>query len=145
MLTLFSLLFIWSFLSATILPLGVEPYFMSVVSQSNQVVWPVIIASTGNSLGGLTILLMGIAGNQWLIRQLNGEKKTRLDKLTAFVRKYGNPVLLLSWVPFLGDVLVMLVGLSKPEIRTAILYLVVGKTARFITLGWLTSELHFLW
>lgn len=90
-------------------------------------------------------MLMGIAGNQWLIRQLNGEKKTRLDKLTAFVRKYGNPVLLLSWVPFLGDVLVMLVGLSKPEIRTAILYLVVGKTARFITLGWLTSELHFLW
>ena len=90
-------------------------------------------------------MLMGIAGNQWLIRQIQGEKKARVDKMAALVRKYGNPVLLLSWIPFIGDVLVMLVGLSKPDIRVTILYLVVGKTARFAALGWLTSEFHSLW
>lgn len=139
---LYFTLFIWSFLSATILPLGVEPYFISIVSKSGQVTLPVIVASAGNSLGGLTLFLMGIAGNQWIIRIVKEEKKIILDKTTSLFRKYGNPVLLFSWVPFAGDLLVIIVGLSKPDVKTAIIYLTIGKTLRFIVLAFFTTRVE---
>ena len=139
---LYVTLFIWSFLSATIIPLGVEPYFISLVSSSGQITLPVIVASAGNSLGGLTLLLMGIAGNQWISRHVQKEKKMILEKSTSLFRKYGNPVLLFSWVPFAGDVLVMIVGLSKPDLKTAVIYLTIGKTLRFIVLAYYTARLE---
>jgi membrane protein YqaA with SNARE-associated domain len=132
-------LFAWSFLSATILPLGVEPYFIYMLQQSNPVFWTVIIASAGNALGGITLLGMGMAGNAWLTRRVQNENKITIEKICRQIRRYGNPVLLLSWVPFLGDLLVMIVGLSKPRWTTAIIYLVVGKTARFAILAVITT------
>jgi membrane protein YqaA with SNARE-associated domain len=131
------LLFFWSFLSATILPIGVEPYYAWQVSASDDLLFPLLIASVGNTLGGITLLYMGMMGSPWIYKQLHSQKKEKIESLSQWVQKYGHPLLLLSWIPVIGDILVMIVGMSKPKMGISIMYLSIGKTLRFFFVGWL--------
>ncbi len=44
-------LFLWSFLAASILPLGSEPALVGMVRSSNLFLLPVLVATLGNYLG----------------------------------------------------------------------------------------------
>ena len=136
--SLFSLL-LWSFLAATILPFGVEPYFIYHVLTYDQPLISVIVASTGNIAGSTTILWLGIKGSQKLSERLNSSNKKTLDIATKYFTKYGLVSLFFSWVPVLGDIFVLMAGLSKPPVIKAMLFISCGKIARFVFLVWTIS------
>jgi membrane protein YqaA with SNARE-associated domain len=136
--SLLSLLF-WSFLAATILPFGVEPYFIYHVLTYDQPLISVIVASIGNIAGSATILWLGIKGSQKLSERLNSSNKMTLDIATKYFTKYGLVSLFFSWVPVLGDLFVLMAGLSKPPVTKAMLFISCGKIARFVFLAWTMS------
>ncbi len=101
-------LFARSFFAATVLPLGSEAPLVAYVRAYEQVVIPVLVATAGNYLGACTTYWLGRSASQSLGKeQAAGENQSRGAEL---LRRFGQPVLLFSWVPILGDALVALSG-----------------------------------
>lgn len=114
-------LFVSSFLAATLLPGGSEVVLFGVLKLHPQQLWPALaVATLGNTLGGMSSYLIGR-----IIPQKNAMKGL------AQVRRYGTPVLLLSWVPILGDPLCVAAGWLRLNAWWAALYIAVGKFVRY--------------
>ena len=118
--SLFSL-FLGSFFAATLLPGGSEAVLFGVLKGYPETFWPaLLIATVGNTLGGMVSFGMG-----WLLPQTQQLK--HVDKL----HRYGTPVLLLAWVPLIGDALCVAAGWLRLNWWQAALFMALGKFARY--------------
>jgi membrane protein YqaA with SNARE-associated domain len=114
-------LFASSFLAATLLPGGSEAVLFAVLKAYPETLWTALaVATLGNTLGGMVSFGMG-----WLLPQ------TQQLKHVEKVRKFGAPVLLLSWVPLIGDALCLAAGWLRLNPWQAVLYIAIGKFARY--------------
>lgn len=114
-------LFTSSFLAATLLPGGSEAALFAVLKLHPAQHWLALgIATLGNTLGGLSSYLIGR-----LVPQ-----KESLRGL-SMLQKYGGPVLLLSWVPLLGDPLCVAAGWLRVNPVLATVFIALGKFARY--------------
>jgi membrane protein YqaA with SNARE-associated domain len=86
-----------------------------------------MIATVGNTLGGLTSYLIG--------RVLPQRKPM---KSLTLVQRFGAPALLLSWVPLIGDALCVAAGWLRVHAALATLYIALGKLARYAVIAALT-------
>lgn len=119
-------LFVASFLAATILPGGSEALLLVNLNQRPElVIWLVVMASIGNTLGSVTSYGLGAIGAKKLSeKQLN-------SKAAMWVKRYGVYSLLLSWLPLVGDVICIAAGLFKLPLWRSILFIAIGKTTRY--------------
>ena len=62
-----------------------------------------------------------------------------MQRASAWLARYGSPVLLLAWGPVIGDVLVALAGAARLPLIAAVVGMTVGKAARYLLLA-LTLE-----
>jgi membrane protein YqaA with SNARE-associated domain len=85
------------------------------------------VATLGNTLGGMSSYLLGRFIPQ----------KARLKGL-ARVQQYGAPVLLLSWVPIVGDPLCVAAGWLRLNPLHCALCIAAGKFARYYVIAVLT-------
>lgn len=128
-------LFASAFLSATLLPGGSEIVLAFLADADNHHgLLLLVVASAGNTLGGMT---------SWLIGRLippGRLQRPGLHPSVDRIRKYGRPVLLLSWVPIIGDPLCVAAGWLRVSWQWALLYIAVGKTARYAVVLLLIRE-----
>lgn len=97
-------LFASSFLSATLLPGNSEVVLVAMLLSGVSQPWLlVVIATMGNSLGGLTNVILG---RFFPLR----EKSRWQEKAVGWLKRYGAATLLLSWMPVIGDLLCLLAG-----------------------------------
>lgn len=114
-----------SFLAATILPGGSEVVLFAVLKLHPDQHWPALgVATLGNTLGGMSSYLIG---------RIIPQKK-ELPGLAA-VRKYGSPVLLLSWIPIIGDPLCVAAGWLRLNPWLSALFMGLGKLARYLVIA----------
>ena len=131
-------LFVSSFISSTILPGGSEVLLGLLLSQ--QLYDPVqllIVASFGNTLGGLTSWLLG-----WLIAKRYPAKrlvKKEHQRALQRVRKWGVAALLLSWLPIIGDPLCVAAGWLRLNFVWSVLFIALGKTLRYSVIVFLLA------
>lgn len=93
-----------SFLSATLLPGNSEIVFITLLSTVDTPPELLLLAAVvGNTLGGLVNVVIGR-----LVPVL--KHHPRLALATTWLQRYGSPVLLLSWLPVVGDLLCLLAG-----------------------------------
>jgi membrane protein YqaA with SNARE-associated domain len=128
-----ALLFLWSFLAATLVPLGSEVSLALVVSRHELVVLPVAVASAGNTLGALATWWMGRKAARAVGRRREASAGAR--RAAALLRRYGAPALVLSWVPVIGDALVAAAGAAGLSLRSVLPWTVVGKVGRYAVLA----------
>lgn len=124
-------LFSWSFLAATILPLGSEPALFAVVTRGHSATMAVTVATVGNYLGACT--------TYWLaMKAASLAGKADLDHTRAgrLAQRFGAPVLLLSWVPIIGDALVAAAGVLRVRLLPFTLWTVIGKGLRYALVAW---------
>lgn len=57
----------------------------------------------------------------------------------SWLHRHGAPVLALSWVPLLGDALCVAAGWLRLPWWPCLLWLALGKTARYAVLVWLAK------
>jgi len=119
-------LFFSSLLGATLLPGGSELVLAGVLHLYPELFWPALLLGTlGNTLGGMISFGMG-----WLLPM------TQRLKHVEPVRKYGSPVLLLAWAPFIGDALCLAAGWLRLNPWHAASFMALGKFARYLALAW---------
>jgi membrane protein YqaA with SNARE-associated domain len=120
--------FIISFISATLLPLGSEPAVFAVVKANAALFWPVIgVATVGNTLGGMVDYWLGYRAKVAFAE----ERETRWFRWLA---RYGAKTMLLAWLPGIGDPLCTLAGWLKLPFWPSVAYMAVGKLARYLTM-----------
>lgn len=125
-------LFFWSFLAATILPLGSEPALVAIVHRREAVALPVTVATLGNYLGACTTYALAMT----VSRAVKSERALRrMEGASALVRGYGAPALLLSWVPLLGDGIVAAAGAARMHFLAFSLWTIAGKAVRYAVLA----------
>ena len=118
-------LLVSSFLAATLLPGGSEAALFGVLKLNPHQYWPALaVATLGNTLGGMSSYLIGRLIPQR--RELKG---------LNWVRQYGSPVLLLSWVPIIGDPLCVAAGWLRVNPWLSALSMALGKFARYLAIA----------
>lgn len=123
-------LFASALISSTLLPGGSEVLLAYLVHQGDHSPWLLLIVATvGNTLGAVITLLMGvlIAIGFLKDRPLTERQQKALNKL----RERGAVILLLSWLPVVGDALCLAAGLLRLPLLTAILFIAIGKGLRY--------------
>ena len=132
-------LFLWSFLSATVLPLSSEAALALLVSTEKQILLPVIVATAGNYLGASTTYWLGRRAARTLGR--SGDGKGAQSRAAGLMRKFGQPALLLSWVPIVGDALVALAGATNMRFGIFSFWVTLGKGLRYLAVAWAAAAL----
>jgi len=133
-------LFFFSALAATLLPGGSEVLFIGLLSaEPENAFWFWVLASTGNTLGALITFVMGGFLYRWTpAPKLRYWQRwfhlnpTSIERL----RSHGPWLLLLSWVPLIGDGFCLAAGYlgwSKPR---SFLLIFIGKTLRYGLIWW---------
>ncbi len=134
------LLFVISFLAATVLPLGSEWLLVLMLTQGFSMEQTVITAATGNYLGGCTTFFIGSWGADFLIEKVLRIDDKQLKKANTFYQRYGSWSLLLSWLPIIGDPLCLIAGILKTEFLRFSVLVFVGKFMRYATLAVLVQQ-----
>lgn len=129
-------LFISSFVSSTLFPGGSEAVLVYVSSSQQHPLWLLLaIATLGNTLGGMTSWLIG----WWIAKRYSSEALLKPKQQTAVerIKRYGSPVLLLSWLPIVGDPLCVAAGWLRIHWLSALLFIAAGKALRYwVILVW---------
>lgn len=129
--------FIISFVSATLVPLGSEPAVFAVIKANDALFWPVILVATlGNTLGGMVDYWMGFGA-----KVLKGPKtligKERENRWFGWLQRFGAKMMLLAWLPGIGDPLCTVAGWLKLPFWPCVVYMAIGKFLRYVMMTWL--------
>ncbi len=119
-------LFVAAFVSASLIPASSEVVFLMVLFRYPE--WAMVswlIATIGNTLGGLTSYGLGR-----LLRQPQLPTHIWLRRL----QKHGAVLLVLSWMPVLGDGLCVAAGWLRLQWQSTVVYIALGKALRYAVL-----------
>lgn len=115
-----------AFLSATLLPGGSEIAFVALAVKGDIGLELLVLAATlGNSLGGMS---------SWLIGRLLAPGQpcsANVERALGRIRRFGAPLLLAGWVPFVGDPLCLAAGWTRIAWVPALTYITLGKALRY--------------
>lgn len=126
-------LFLAAFLSATIIPFTSEGILLLLLSQDFDPWTCLFLATTGNSLGGLTNYAIGSFGNPLWLKRF-GVSEFKIRSFETRVQKHGYWLAFFSWVPFIGDPLTIALGFFKVPFWRVTFLLVLGKFLRYLVL-----------
>lgn len=124
-------LFIGSFLAATIVPFSADVLLIGMLVAGGSPWIVIAVATIGNFLGGLTSYGIGRLGKWEWIEKL-GVTPEQIARHKAKIDKYGSWIALLSWVPFIGDVLAVALGFFRVKFVPSSLFMLIGKFGRFV-------------
>ena len=126
--------FVVSFVSATLIPMGSEPAVFAAIKANAAMFWPIILVATvGNTLGGAVDYWMGYRAKEAFAQE-------RGTRWFGWLLRFGPKAMLLAWLPGIGDPLCTLGGWLKLPFWPSIAYMAVGKMARYIIMSWLLLE-----
>jgi membrane protein YqaA with SNARE-associated domain len=125
-----------AFISSTLLPGGSEVLLAYLGTEpGHDALILLLVASAGNTLGGMTSWGLG-----WWIRYrfpLRRMEKSEHRKALERIQRWGSPVLLLSWLPVIGDPLCLVAGWLRMHWAKALVFIAIGKAARYaVILYW---------
>ncbi len=126
-------LFVAAFLAATILPLASEVPLALIVSRQSELLVPVAVATLGNYLGACTTYALARAAAS----RLGGTTDNPSTRALRWFQRYGPPALLLSWIPLVGDGIVVVAGAARVPFGAFSFWTVIGKAGRYVVVAWI--------
>ena len=155
--------FLVSFVSATLIPLGSEPAVYGMVKLRPDLFWAtIVVATVGNVLGGVVDYWMG-RGAEWML-----DRRLRLDehglpmgvaapvarsraqaplpagtepapgrwhqRAVRWMERFGAFGCILSWLPGIGDPLCAVAGWLRLPFWRCVLWMTIGKCLRYLTM-----------
>ncbi|MFT5699420.1 MAG: membrane protein YqaA with SNARE-associated domain [Desulforhopalus sp.] len=134
------LLFVISFLAATVVPLGSEWLLVLMIVQGFSVGETVIAASLGNYLGSCTTYMIGQYGSTFIISKLLRIDTAQLIRAKKLYAKYGKWSLLVSWLPIIGDPICLVAGIFKVNWLRFSTLVFIGKFCRYATVAYFAHK-----
>jgi membrane protein YqaA with SNARE-associated domain len=122
-------LFAASFVAATIIPFSSEAVLFGFLKlHPHAVLSAIILASVGNTLGGMTTYLLGrIAREPKGLAQLGR------------IQRFGAPLLALAWLPVVGDGLCLAAGWLRLNWLAVAVFQGIGRLLRYVVVSWLAG------
>ena len=125
-------------MSATIIPFGSEAYFLLLINESNFYEL-ILVASIGNTLGAILTYWFGWLTKWNFIEKYLRVKKSKVKSLDLVLQKYGSLMGFLCWLPIVGDVIAIALGVFKVSPIYTFITMFLGKLFRYIALGFLAG------
>jgi len=123
-------LFVSAFLAATLLPGGSEAVLALLAVRDAYDPWLLLaVASAGNTLGGMSTWAVGRFFGWWFPASRFTHPK--YNRPLRWLRQWGSPALLLSWVPVVGDSLCLVSGWLRVPWFAALVWIAIGKAVRY--------------
>lgn len=127
-------MFVAAFLAGSFFPFSSEVVMAGLheagVSPAGLLLW----GTLGNVLGSLFNYGIGSLGKEEWITRYTKVTPEKLRRGVAYVRRYGPPVALLAWVPFLGSLITVALGYMRVNLALSMLYAAIGKSLRYTVL-----------
>lgn len=131
-------LFAAAFAAASIFPAQSEAILLGLVATND---YPLIallaVASIGNILGALLNWWLGLYVQRFKDRKWFPVREAALVRAQNHYARYGRWLLLLSWVPIIGDPITIAAGIMRERIVPFLILVSIAKTGRYIALVYL--------
>ena len=125
-----STVFIVSFISATLLPLGSEPAVFGLIKLNPELFWPtILVATAGNTLGGAVDWWMGFGTHRAVDKYKGSATHT---KALQWLERLGPKACIFSFLPIVGDPLCAVAGWLKLSFWPCLMYMAIGKFLRYV-------------
>jgi membrane protein YqaA with SNARE-associated domain len=132
-------LFLASFLAATVVPFSSEALLSVLIATGTDVTTAILVATAGNWLGGLSSFAIGYLGKwEWIEKYLRVKRET-IEKWHDRLYKRGAVFAFFSWLPAVGDVFSVGLGLLRANIIITALSMLAGRFIRYLIWGWITG------
>ncbi|EHL96495.1 inner membrane protein YqaA [Acetobacteraceae bacterium AT-5844] len=133
-------LFAAAFLAATLLPAQSEAVLVAlVVAGEIPVPLLVAVASVGNIGGSLVNYALGRGIEHFRGRRWFPVSDAALSRAQGWYARGGRWVLLLSWLPVVGDPLTLVAGIMREKLWVFLLLVGIGKAGRYALLAWMAA------
>lgn len=133
-------LFLASFFAATILPFSSEMVLSTILAAGGDPIISLSLATLGNWMGGLTSYWLGWLGHFDRIEKFLHLKEQTLIKWQQKVKNKEEWIALFCWLPGIGDIIAVVLGLLKSNLWRTAIGMLVGKSLRYIIWGLITLE-----
>lgn len=127
-------MFLSAFLAGTILPFSSEAVLLACIGLGLDPVASTLATTAGNALGGLTCYWIGHLGKmEWIEKYFKVDQK-QMDKATRFIHGRGSWMALFSFLPVIGDAILIVLGLMRANIWIVAVSMTAGKLLRYALL-----------
>ena len=134
-------LFLGCLLSATVIPFSSEALVAGALLLDYSPWTVILVAALGNTIGGMTCYLLGwLCKWSWIEKWLK-IKEESLAKAQAKVGKYGSLAALLTWLPVIGDVIAVALGIMRTRVVPTTLFMFIVKGLRYMVVAGLVNVL----
>lgn len=137
-------MFISAFLAGTVLPFSSEAVLLACVGLGLDPVLSTLSTTAGNALGGFTCYWIGRLGKiEWIEKYL-GVSSKQMNKAEKFIQGKGSWIAFLSFLPVIGDAILVVLGLMRANVWIVSVSMTAGKLARYAILVATTLKIIFL-
>lgn len=131
-------LFLASFLAATVVPFSSEAVLSGIIVAGYKPVYCLVIATAGNWLGGFTSYYLGYLGKEKWIEKYLRIPKAKTNKFKHKIMGKEQWVAFFCWLPFIGDVLAVCLGLLRVNAFRVAWGMLLGKGIRYLIWAYFT-------
>lgn len=120
-----------AFLSGTVVPITSEVLLVFFLSIGLDALGLTVAATVGNTLGGITCFMLGYLTNKERIKTLFKIPEKRMKRADIMIQKYGYWTAGISFVPVIGEVLLLVLGIMRVNKYKVIAVMTAGKFIRY--------------
>ena len=133
-------LFLSAFLAGSVIPFGAELLLGVLLYQGFPLFPLILVATLGNWLGGYTAFFMGYYTRWDLIEKYFKIKTTRIESFTWKDRFSPELLALLCWIPILGSIILISLGIMQSSILKTGVFMFIGRLVRYFIWALLSIE-----
>ena len=131
-------LFIATFLAATVIPFSSEIVLAGMLAAGFDGFGVTAVATVGNTMGGMSSFYLGYLGKwNWIERKFRVSKQ-KVFRFKSWIDKYGSLTAFFCWLPFIGDILAIALGVFRAKVGLVLVLMFLGKLMRYLLIvgGW---------
>ncbi len=125
-------MFVCAYIAGSFIPFSSEAVLVALLATTSINPWTTLLsASAGNILGSMTNYYIGTKGNVDKVARIFRVNPIRLQKVKMWTAKYGGWIGILAFLPIIGTLISISLGLLKCNPLVVLLTTSVGKFVRY--------------
>lgn len=120
-----------SFLSGSIVPIASEVLLLFFLGLGMNAVLLTVVATIGNTIGGITCFMLGYLADMGTVSRLFRIPEKKMKRADRLIQKYGYWSAALSFLPAIGEVILVALGIMRVNKYKVIAVMTIGKFARY--------------
>jgi membrane protein YqaA with SNARE-associated domain len=121
-----------AFLAGTVVPVTSEVLLVFFLNIGLDALGLTVAATIGNTLGGVTCYMMGYLTNKDRVMKRFKIPEKRMKRADIMIQKYGYWTAGISFVPVIGEVLLLSLGVMRVDKYKVLAVMAAGKFIRYL-------------